>query len=68
MVTEQLPKNCRLYLLLSWPAYSGHLYITDAVTPLTSWIHNFIVILPVYNGHEIALRLTDKGKLYSSAR
>ena len=38
-VTEQLNP---LYLLLSWPAYSGHLYITEAVTLLTSSIHNFI--------------------------
>ena len=42
-VTEQLLKNCLLYLLISWPAYSGHLYITYVVTPLTSWIPNFIV-------------------------
>ena len=31
-VTEQLPKTFPLHLLLIWPAYSGHLFITDAVT------------------------------------
>ena len=46
-VTEQLPDNRALYLLLSWPVYSGHLYITDTVTLQISRIHNFIIFYPI---------------------